>query len=356
MADKHGHIYRRVSQQFYADEKVARLSRPQPNGESLFLFLIAGPMTGPIPGLMRASRGQMAEDLSWSRDGFDRAWEEVQLEGLARADFSSKVVWVPGALRHNPPASPNVVMSWRKYLPLIPECPLKQEAIAAMGAWLKDHMAPAFFNAFAQACGKASGNASTKPSGNQEQEQDQEQETPGRAVPPAADDWVSFDPIAAVANAYSTAYNGRYQVAPIVSSKSKAQFKQIVDRLGAAAAEVAAFYVTHCNRKVYLEGHHCLDFLVRDAESIHTQFAQSAQGLVCEDGGAPWFTSQKGIIERGRKHGMEYDETQHFHEFRAQVFKAEGVTDQMLEAAQRASGSRVRESVHIRARKAATAH
>lgn len=183
--------YRKIEVRTWSDEKFRALSPMPPSGQGLWFFLLTGPHTGPIPGLFRAGRAAMAEELGWSAEAFDEAFREVSDQGMAKADFVARLVWLPNAIKHNKPESPNVVKSWAPEFDLLPECPLKLEALEAIKAFVCA-LGPGFSGAFAGAFespGKASGKPSGKPSSktmpNQEQEQEQEQEIKagGRAPP-----------------------------------------------------------------------------------------------------------------------------------------------------------------------------
>lgn len=177
--------YRKVEVKTYGDEKFRKLSPIPPCGQGLWLYLITGPHTTSVPGLFRAGRAALAEELGWEQEAFDKAFAEVFQQGMAKADWSNRVVWIPNAIRHNEPASPNVVKSWANELDLIPECELKAEAVAGIGEALAT-MNPAYSEAFrslqqppmpsAKPSRKASAKASPKTMPNQEQEQQQQQE------------------------------------------------------------------------------------------------------------------------------------------------------------------------------------
>lgn len=171
--------YRKVEARTWGDEKFRALSPIPPCGQGLFLFLITGPFTGPIPGLFQAGRAAMAEALDWDQEAFDKAFREALAQGMVKADFKARVVWVPNAIKHNRPESPNVVRSWGAEFDLIPECDLKREAFEALKASVCA-LGEAFAKAFIEAFGKPSAKPSCKTIGNQEQEQEQEQkkETP----------------------------------------------------------------------------------------------------------------------------------------------------------------------------------
>ncbi|MDQ0035865.1 hypothetical protein J2W30_003633 [Variovorax boronicumulans] len=167
--------YRKVEVRTWGDEKFRALSPMPPCGQGLWLYLITGPHTGPIPGLFRAGRAALAEDLDWDVEAFDKAFGEAFAQGMVKADFKARVIWLPSAIKHNKPESPNVVRSWAAEFDLIPECDLKREAFGALKASIHA-LGEAFGKAFDEAFGKPSLKPSPKTMPNQEQEQEQEQE------------------------------------------------------------------------------------------------------------------------------------------------------------------------------------
>ena len=191
--------YRKIEVRTWSDEKFRALSGIPPSGQGLWFFLLTGPHTTAIPGLFRAGRAAMAEELDWEQEAFDEAFREVSEQGMAKADFKAKLVWLPKAVQHNKPESPNVVRSWRVEMDLLPECELKREAIAGIRAALGAMGAPyveAFDeilqprkNAEEKASPKPSAKPSAKAMANQEQEQEQEQDigVPGGKPPASAD-------------------------------------------------------------------------------------------------------------------------------------------------------------------------
>ena len=182
--------YRKVEVRTWGDEKFRNLSPMPPCGQGLWLFLITGPHTGPIPGLFRAGRAAMAEELDWEIEAFDKAFQEAFQQGMVKADFKARVMWVPNAIKHNRPESPNVVKSWAAEFDLIPECDLKREAYEALKASIHA-LGEAFGKAFDETFGKPLAKPSPKAMPNQEQEQEQEQEKgsaePQGDSPPAGD-------------------------------------------------------------------------------------------------------------------------------------------------------------------------
>jgi hypothetical protein len=129
--------FRKVSCSTYGDAKFRALSSPQPCGKFLWLYLLTGPHTSPIPGLSVAGEAAMAEALGWPRPKFRQAFEEISAQGMAEADWKARVLFLPKAINHNPPESPNVVRAWRSYMAEVPECPLKAKAEAMLKGWLE---------------------------------------------------------------------------------------------------------------------------------------------------------------------------------------------------------------------------
>jgi hypothetical protein len=129
----------------------------------------------------------MAEELGWRIEDFDKAFGEISRQGMVEADFTARVMWLPSAIKHNKPASPNVVKSWAADFDLIPECDLKWKAFGLLHANIQalgDAYAKAFSEAFAKPLECGYSKAVAKTSSNQEQEQQQQQQrTPGASAP-----------------------------------------------------------------------------------------------------------------------------------------------------------------------------
>lgn len=155
----------------WGDEKFRALTPIPPCGQGLWIYLLAGRETCQIPGVLNAGPGALADSLSWTRKAFDKAFQEVLGKGLAKADFSAPLLWVPKAIFYNMPANANVVKSWRHDWDEVPECGLKVEIWQSLTVALEE--SKGFQEAFRVSC--------PKPLAIQEQEQDIERyigETP----------------------------------------------------------------------------------------------------------------------------------------------------------------------------------
>lgn len=174
--------YRKVSTATWTDRKVLNLTPLQPSGQALFLMLMVGPQSTHIPGVQPVGRLAFSEMLGWEAEAFDEAFTEVYREGLAKADWKARLIFVPNAIKHNLPQSPNVVKSWGAMWARVPECDLKTEVWKALHDALSA-IGQGFVDAFKYACplkicdmeqtageptGKPSAKPSEKPTDNQE--------------------------------------------------------------------------------------------------------------------------------------------------------------------------------------------
>lgn len=160
-------IYRRTSVRMYGDEKFMRLSPVLASGQSLFIYVLTGPHTGPIPGVFVIGRASLAENLGWPTEAFDKAFAEVIGEGLAQFDAKTRLWFIPKALKHNMPPNPNVVRSWRTQWALLPECEMRNQIFEGLKATLYG-LSEAFGKAFEEACGKTLSKPLPKDSPKQE--------------------------------------------------------------------------------------------------------------------------------------------------------------------------------------------
>lgn len=165
--------YRKVETKIWSDEKFRSLSALQPSGQALWFFLLTGPHTGPIPGMFRAGKAAMAEELGWPLEGFEKAFQEAFAIGMVQADFKARFLWMPNAIKHNKPESPNVVRSWRKEYDLLPECELRTAALLELKAFVSA-LGKGYEKAFQEAFADALPKAYPKTMPNQEQEQEQD--------------------------------------------------------------------------------------------------------------------------------------------------------------------------------------
>jgi hypothetical protein len=179
--------YRKVDVRVWNDGKFKGLSRPAPNAQTLWFFLLTGPQTTNIPGLFSMGESAMAEALGWGLPAFRKAFTEIAAAGMVKWSWEDRLVWIPNAAKYDPPQSPNVIRNWKMAWDEIPECALKTEAFFSMKAFTEG-LGKGFREAFREAFGKGYVESPQRlhedPSPNQEQEQEPEQE---QEQPKAAD-------------------------------------------------------------------------------------------------------------------------------------------------------------------------
>lgn len=116
--------YAKVDNRMWGDERFRSLSRPQPNAQTLFTYLLTGPHNLG-PGCFEAGEYGLAEKLRWPIEGFRAAFVELEAADMVRADWDAQVVWIVKAIKHDPPANPNTLKHWLELLETVPECPIR---------------------------------------------------------------------------------------------------------------------------------------------------------------------------------------------------------------------------------------
>lgn len=155
--------YRKVSLRMWQDLKFRALSPPPPSGQTLWVYVITGEHTTAIPGLSRVGELGLAEALGWDIRSFRAMWSEIAVLGMASADWNARVLWVPNAIKYNPPENPNVVKSWARVWSELPECPMKEAAAAVLLAHMRTR-GDGFVQAFTEACPSSHAKRSRKAS------------------------------------------------------------------------------------------------------------------------------------------------------------------------------------------------
>ena len=181
--------YAKVDVRIWDDDKVKALTPIQPCGQGLWIRLLVSRHRSAVPGLLCVGEAALAEEFGWSPEDFRKAFDEAKGEGLVKADWRARLVWLPKAWKYNSPESPNVVRSWRIPWDETPECSLKVEIYQSLKAFAEG-LKEGFRKAFTEAC--------RMPSPNQEQDPEPEQEQedpPSRALnvnAKSAHDWLAY--------------------------------------------------------------------------------------------------------------------------------------------------------------------
>jgi hypothetical protein len=184
---------RYIDQKMWGDAKFLALSKPAPNAQTLWIYLLIGPYTTSLPGLIRIGEAALAESLGWPIKALRDCVDELLRLGMIRVDWKSRLIWLPNAPGYNRPANPNVVKGWKSHWDLIPECELKTQAFEAIRGAIP------FPEVFEDCCRNGSRNALPSHFDNgignqgqgQGQDQRQGQDQEGNRLPDSIDEFVS---------------------------------------------------------------------------------------------------------------------------------------------------------------------
>jgi len=175
-------VYRVVfGPRMWRQGSFSRLPPMPPCSRGLFLYLLTGDLTGPLPGVIEAGRGALIDRLGaeWAGlngiaapgqpntpqpfgEPFDKAFGELLGAGMVKADWNHCLVWLPEAVKYNRPANPNVVVKWGKCFGRLPDCDLKGEVYQALKR-LIEPLGKGFAKGFAESFGEPFAKPSGEP-------------------------------------------------------------------------------------------------------------------------------------------------------------------------------------------------
>lgn len=145
--------FRKVSVRIHADAKFRALSRPPANAQTLWFYLLTAPESMSIPGVISVSLEGLAKALRWTPLEVASKMTELETCGMASTDLEAGLIYLPRAIVHNKPASPNVVKAWASHWGEVPECPLKNQILASLRAQVETY-GKAWVKAFEKAFGE----------------------------------------------------------------------------------------------------------------------------------------------------------------------------------------------------------
>lgn len=259
--------YGRVYSSFWQSPEVRAMSE---DGRTLALYLLTSPHANLI-GCFRLPDAYAAEDLQWTAERVSEGFQELSSKGFVSRDEGTKWVVIHKYVKWNSFENANVAKAARKAFDQVPDVALKSllaKALLEFGAFMEE--------GFRKACETlcepfANPEPEPEPIQNQSltQNRTRSRKVASADAPPPK--------TSAVWDAYSKAYELRYQAAPVRNAKVNAQLGQFVDRLGAEEApEVAAFYLRH-QARYYVQQMHSIGPLVADCEKLRTEWATGRQ-------------------------------------------------------------------------------
>jgi hypothetical protein len=117
--------YSRVERYLWRDPEFRSLSRLE---KLLWLHLLTSSLSTSIPGLLPTSLVMLADEMgeTLSKE-FREAFERLVSLGWVKADDGARLIYLPGAVKHNMPESSNVIVGWASHFDEIPGSTLKSE-------------------------------------------------------------------------------------------------------------------------------------------------------------------------------------------------------------------------------------
>jgi hypothetical protein len=132
--------FAKIEHRLWLDQKFRDLGYPSPNGMFLFLYLLSCPERTLIPGVIFNRLSTVFAHFGWSaRDGMRCAEQLIRAGMLVVPPDQTSILWLPNALRYNPPANANIVKGWRTVLlEQLPESDMRTAINIAIRVYLKE--------------------------------------------------------------------------------------------------------------------------------------------------------------------------------------------------------------------------
>lgn len=118
-------IYRKVCTLIWCDGNFMQL---KDDAKLLFLCLLTHPHQTALGGF-RSTTNAIAAEFKWTLPKCRRAFTELAGAKMVEYCDNDSFISLPNFLKFNPPDNPNVVLSWGRWMGMIPECDGKNRLI-----------------------------------------------------------------------------------------------------------------------------------------------------------------------------------------------------------------------------------
>lgn len=128
--------YREFYPRTWTDGDFKRLSPPQPNGQTLWIYMLTGEEVEVVHGLLRGGPGTFSERLGWNYEEAARCFAEILgadgRKPLIKYDEKNSLIRLPRCFEYKLPSNQNVMINWRSRWDMAPDCDLKNQWLADM--------------------------------------------------------------------------------------------------------------------------------------------------------------------------------------------------------------------------------
>jgi hypothetical protein len=115
----------------------------------IFIFLVTGPKTTRMPGIVLCTPQDIATAIGLPIDEVNASLQELYADGCVV--YADGLFWLPNATRFEHVCNPHIVRSWAKVWPFIPHGHIKRQAWFALRDWCKKK-GPKYTKEFLAAC------------------------------------------------------------------------------------------------------------------------------------------------------------------------------------------------------------
>ncbi len=305
--------YSKVSPKFWIGETGRTIKTKGMEAIIVASYLMTSPHSNML-GLFYQSEAAMAHETGLGLEGARKGLNSCIEAGFCLYDTRSEVVWV-------------IEMAAYQIEGRLDEKDNRCKGIQKeYEALIENPFLSVFYDRYAECfhmtakrIPKRKIEAPPKPLRSQEQEQEQEHEkeheqeqnicdgasppSPPQKAVAVAKQKPAKDPAPTngIWEAYAGAYENRYGVEPVRNGKVNGQLTHLLTRLGADEAPlVAAWFVGH-NDQWYVKNMHSVDYLLRDAEKLRTEWATGTAMTTTRARQADRTSSMLSIVDEIRR-------------------------------------------------------